>query len=77
MLKLLTPQHWKDYELIDFEDGEMLERFGSLLLIRPEPQAVGIRKLSEAEWLRQADMRFEQKTSSSGIWKPLDRKSVV
>lgn len=71
MLKLLTPQHWKEYELIDFGDGEKLERFGSLLLIRPEPQAVGIRKLSESEWLRLADMRFEQKTSSSGIWKPL------
>lgn len=73
MLKLLTPQHWKDYELIDFGNGEKLERFGSLTLIRPEPQAVGIPKLSEGEWLKTADMRFEQKTSSSGVWKPLGK----
>ena len=29
---------WKDYELIDASDGERLERWGDILLIRPDPQ---------------------------------------
>ena len=29
---------WKDYELIDAADGERLERWGDILLIRPDPQ---------------------------------------
>ncbi|RRN77769.1 oxidoreductase, partial [Pseudoxanthomonas sp. SGD-10] len=39
-IQTLTPEHWKDYELIDCGDFEKLERFGDLILIRPEPQAV-------------------------------------
>lgn len=51
-IQLLTPQHWKDYELIDCGDFEKLERFGHLVLIRPEPQAVWPKTLSDAEWTK-------------------------
>ena len=37
---LLTPQNFKDYELIDVGNFEKLERFGQYITIRPEPQAV-------------------------------------
>ena len=30
--------NWKDYELIDTGSGERLERWGDILLIRPDPQ---------------------------------------
>ncbi|RYY31762.1 MAG: oxidoreductase, partial [Sphingobacteriaceae bacterium] len=33
MIQLLTPTHWKDYELIDCGDFEKLERFGTTVLI--------------------------------------------
>jgi len=71
MFRILSPEHWKDYRLIDFGAGEKLEQFGKYILIRPEPQAVGNRMLSEAEWLKTAHLRFEQKTSNTGIWKRL------
>ena len=29
---------WQDYELLDTLDGERLERWGDVLLIRPDPQ---------------------------------------
>ena len=32
---------WKDYELLDCGDGERLERWGSYILVRPDPQAIG------------------------------------
>jgi hypothetical protein len=40
-MELLTPLHWKDYELLDCGDFEKLERFGKYITIRPEPQAYG------------------------------------
>ena len=29
---------WQDYELLDCSDGERLERWGEIILIRPDPQ---------------------------------------
>ena len=31
---------WKDYEVIDTGDGEKLERWGRVILSRPDPQAI-------------------------------------
>jgi 23S rRNA (cytosine1962-C5)-methyltransferase len=59
-LKLLHPASWKDYELIDSGEGQKLERFGKYTLIRPEPQAIWSSVLSEKEWSRLADARFDR-----------------
>lgn len=59
-MKLLYPSSWKDYELIDSGDGEKLERFGKYTLIRPEPQAIWSKVLSDKEWRSLADARFDR-----------------
>jgi 23S rRNA (cytosine1962-C5)-methyltransferase len=58
--QLLCPSSWKDYELIDSGDTEKLERFGDYVLIRPEPQALWPRSLSETEWNKLAHARFDR-----------------
>lgn len=68
MLQLLTPLHWKDYELLDCGKTEKLERFGELVLIRPEPQAIWDKGLSEKEWEGLADIRFRPKSATTGHW---------
>jgi 23S rRNA (cytosine1962-C5)-methyltransferase len=70
MIKLLTPSHWKDYELIDSGSFEKLERFGTQTLIRPEPQAVWDRSLSLEEWNKraQATFRKEKNDPEKGKW---------
>lgn len=65
---LLTPEHFKDYELIDCGDFEKLERFGKYITIRPEPQAVWSKVLSDNEWNKLAHVRFKPKSSSAGTW---------
>ncbi len=72
---LLTPTHWKDYELLDCGNFEKLERFGSHITIRPEPQALWDKKWSDADWKKKAHVLFTQKSSSSGDWQKL--KQVV
>jgi 23S rRNA (cytosine1962-C5)-methyltransferase len=68
MISLLSPSHWKDYELIDCGDFEKLERFGNLVLSRPEPQAVWRKTLSEQDWKKQTHIRFKGKSATSGEW---------
>ncbi|HYH56473.1 MAG TPA: class I SAM-dependent methyltransferase [Anseongella sp.] len=68
MLQLLTPLHWKDYELVDCGNFEKLERFGSLVLIRPEPQAVWEKGLPEKEWETAHHIRFQPRTATTGSW---------
>lgn len=62
-LQLLHPDAWTDYELIDSGEGEKLERFGKYTLIRPEPQALWKKVLSETEWKRMATARFAREQS--------------
>jgi 23S rRNA (cytosine1962-C5)-methyltransferase len=68
MISLLTPTHWKDYELIDCGDFEKLERFGNLILCRPEPQAVWKKTLSEQIWKKQTHIKFKGRTATTGEW---------
>lgn len=66
-MKLLTPQNWKQYELIDSGDYEKLERFGKYILRRPEPQAVWRKRKSVSEWEKLADAWFKKEKGKSGI----------
>ncbi|HLP11813.1 MAG TPA: class I SAM-dependent methyltransferase [Flavobacteriales bacterium] len=68
---LLTPAHWNDYELLDSGNFEKLERFGKYITIRPEPQAIWKPVLEAKEWMKQAHVKFIQKSSAAGEWKKL------
>jgi 23S rRNA (cytosine1962-C5)-methyltransferase len=68
---LLTPSNFPDYELIDTGDFEKLERFGKYITIRPEPQAVWSKNLSNSDWEKQAHVKFISKSSSAGDWKKM------
>jgi len=70
-MQLLTPQNFKDYELIDVGGFQKLERFGQYITIRPEPQAVWDKTLSDTEWEKRAHIKFVPRSSSSGEWKKL------
>ncbi len=73
-IELLTPSHWKDYELIDSGNYEKLERFGRQVLRRPEPQAIWQPALSTKEWERLTDAWFKkekgknQECNEKGEW---------
>ncbi len=68
MMKI-TPQatHWDNtqYELLDSGGGYKLERFGSNVLVRPEPQALWMPTLTQTEWRERASAIFT-KTGSDG-----------
>lgn len=64
--KLLFPEHWADYELIDTGGFEKLERFGQYIISRPEPQAIWSKSLPQAEWECMANAIFRKETGKDG-----------
>jgi 23S rRNA (cytosine1962-C5)-methyltransferase len=68
MIHLLSPTHWKDYELLDCGDFEKLERFGNLVLARPEPQAVWKKAWSPQEWKKKTHINFKGRSATTGEW---------
>ena len=66
-LETLSPA-WTDYELLDTGSGRKLERFGSITLIRPEPQAVWRASRSEEFWNAAPAQFVRQQRTKHGEW---------
>lgn len=68
----LIAEPWSDYALIDSGMGRKLERYGKVVVNRPEPQALWMPSLPESEW-QKADAMFdntsEDTDSDTGRWK--------
>lgn len=56
-----------DYELIDFGKGRKLERFGKVVIDRPEIHATSSPLEGKAIW-QSAHWRFEEKSPKKGDW---------
>jgi 23S rRNA (cytosine1962-C5)-methyltransferase len=65
---ILQTTGWEDYALIDSGDGNRLERFGDIILVRPDPQVIWKPKLALSEW-NKADAIFERTSAEKGQWK--------
>ena len=58
---------WSDYELLDCSDGERLERWGDVILIRPDPQIIWKESAEAAEW-QTAHARYIRSDKGGGAW---------
>ena len=58
---------WKDYEILDMANGEKLERWGSTILIRPDPQIIWKEKTFPKKW-EEVDARYARSKSGGGEW---------
>ena len=59
---------WKDYEILDMANGEKLERWGNVILIRPDPQIIWKSKSFPEKWGK-ANARYNRSSSGGGGWK--------
>ncbi|MGN0505098.1 MAG: class I SAM-dependent methyltransferase [Lachnospiraceae bacterium] len=62
---------WKEYEVLDASDGEKLERWGSYVLLRPDPQVIWKTKKEIAEW-RQLNAHYHRSSKGGGDWEFFD-----
>ena len=62
---------WTDYEVLDTGDGEKLERWGEIILRRPDPQTIWP-KGNEKLW-RQAQAHYHRSERGGGEWEFMER----
>jgi len=65
-----TVSDFSDYELIDADNGERLERWGNIILIRPDPQIIWSKKRTDKRW-REANAIYHRSNSGGGYWEKL------
>lgn len=67
-------ENWKDYELIDTSDGERLERWEEIVLIRPDPQIIWKNPDLSEKWAY-PHARYIRSSKGGGEWSVLKRFS--
>ncbi len=59
--------NWKDYEILDMANGEKLERWNNIYLVRPDPQIIWNDKQYPEKW-KQANARYNRNSTGGGHW---------
>ena len=59
--------NWKDYEIIDMANGEKLERWGNVILVRPDPQIIWKEKTFPNKW-KNINAKYNRSKSGGGSW---------
>lgn len=67
-----SAEDWQDYELLDCGGGEKLERWGSQILVRPDPQAIWFTPKNHKGWKTYTG-RYCRSSTGGGHW---DNKSM-
>lgn len=60
-------KNWKDYEILDMANGEKLERWGNIYLVRPDPQIIWKEKPFQDKW-KLANARYSRSSTGGGSW---------
>lgn len=67
-----TFENFNDYELIDADNGERLERWGDIILIRPDPQIIWNEGHRDERW-NNAHAVYHRSNSGGGYWETLKK----
>lgn len=76
-MKRIYSNQWADYELIDAGDNKKLERWGTIITIRPDRNAYFKPVLPLKEWNQKAHYEFVEVTTNTGVWSSLKKKFPV
>ena len=61
-----TAKDWKQFEVIDTSGGEKLERWGDVILTRPDPQVIW--NTPKGDVWRKTNARYQRSSSGGGQW---------
>ena len=59
--------NWKDYEILDMANGEKLERWKNVTLVRPDPQIIWKEKSFPKKW-ENANAIYKRSNKGGGGW---------
>ncbi len=58
---------WKDYEILDMANGEKLERWKDVILVRPDPQIIWNKKSFPNKW-KDVNATYNRSKTGGGSW---------
>lgn len=64
---MFVADNWKEYRLLDTDNGERLEKWGDYTLIRPDPQVIWKSEKTSKGW-KNADGIYRRSRSGGGDW---------
>lgn len=56
-----------DYEILDMKDGQKLERWGNVILSRPDPQIIWKSDADKSKWSN-IDAKYDRSNTGGGMW---------
>ena len=59
---------WSDYQILDMANGEKLEKWNNITLVRPDPQIIWNSKSFPEKW-KYADATYIRSNTGGGNWK--------
>ena len=65
---MLTPNNFKDYELLDASNGQKLERWGKYILLRPDPTVIWDNGNLEEKYKGKIDAVYYRSNKGGGHW---------
>lgn len=63
---------WEEYEILDMANGEKLERWKDIILVRPDPQIIWNKKTYEEKW-RNISAIYNRSKTGGGSWEYLKK----
>ena len=70
---MLTPNNFKDYELLDASNGEKLERWGKYILLRPDPTVIWDNGNLKDKYKGKIDAIYYRSNKGGGHWENLKK----
>ena len=60
-------EDWEDYKILDMADGQKLEKWGDVILSRPDPQIIWKEKSFPNKW-KQINATYHRSKTGGGAW---------
>ena len=70
---MLLIENFKDYELIDASNGEKLERWGNIILLRPDPQIIWDNGDLRKKYTNKIDAVYHRSKTGGGYWENIKK----
>lgn len=64
---MLVANNWNDYKILDMANGQKLERWGNVILSRPDPQIIWKDKSFPDKW-KMVNATYNRSKSGGGSW---------
>ena len=58
---------WKEYKILDMANGQKLEKWGEIILSRPDPQIIWKEKIFPEKW-KDANATYHRSKTGGGSW---------